>query len=119
MLKGYYQGLIDGALRVNGIFLVAAGWIVASPTAATFLQTHATARQTVMALVLFAHGLFFLIALRAFALSRSTARLLGDLNYMPPKYYDNHRIRPMTLGMWYLSNLLITGGIVSALVFHE
>lgn len=119
MLKGYYQGLIDGALRVNGIFLVATGWIVASATSAAYLQAHPTARQTVIALVVVAHGLYLLIALRAFALSRSTARLLTELNYMPPKYYEHHRIRPLTLAVWYLTNLLITGGIVSALLIQS
>jgi hypothetical protein len=119
MLKGYYQGLIDGALRVNGIFLVATGWIVASATSAAYLQAHPTARRTVVALVIVAHGLYLLIAFRAFALSRSTARLLGELNYMPQRYYENYRIRPLTLAVWYFTNLLITAGIVSALLIQS
>lgn len=118
MLKGYYQGLIDGALRVNGIFLVATGWLLASATTAGYLQAHPPARHAVIALVIGVHALYLFIALRAFALSTSTARLLRDLNYMPPQYYENHRIRPVTLVVWYLTNLLITGGIVSALLIQ-
>ncbi len=118
MLKYYYQGLVDGALRVNGIFLVATGWLLASATASGYLQAHATARYAAVGLVVVAHGLYLVIALRAFALSRSTARLLNDLNYMPSQYYENHRIRPVTLTVWYLTNLLVTGGIVSALVIQ-
>lgn len=118
MLKGYYQALIDGALRVNAIFLVATGWIVASSTAGPYLQQHRTAQQTVMALVIVTHLLFLLIALRAFALSRSTTRLLHDLNYMPARYYDNHRIRPVMLALWYGTNLLITISLVFALVLN-
>lgn len=119
MLKGYYQGLIDGALRVNGIFLVASGWILTSSTPASYLTAHVTARHTVIALVIVVHALFLLIALRGYALSRSTARLLGELNYMPVKYYQNHRIRPVTLAAWYLTNLLITGGFIAALMIQD
>jgi hypothetical protein len=115
MLKGYYLGLIDGALRVNGIFLVAAGWVLTSSTPAAYLQAHPEARTAVISLVIVAHGLYLLIAVRAFALSRSTTHLLGDLDYMPPKYYANHVIRPVTLAMWYFTNLIVTGGIVAAL----
>jgi len=35
---------------------------------------------------------------------------------MPPKYYDNDRIRSVTIALWYFTNLLITAGIVSALM---
>jgi hypothetical protein len=66
-----------------------------------------------------AHGLYLLIGLRAFALSRSTSRLLVELDYMPPKHYDNHRIRSVTIALWYFTNLLITAGIVSALMIRD
>ena len=119
MLKHYYQGLIDGALRVNGIFLVATGWILTSATSAAYLHDHPTARSTVIGIVIVTHGLYLLIALRAFTLSRSTVRLLGDLDYMPAKYYENHRIRPVTLAVWYFTNLLATGGMVAALMIQK
>lgn len=119
MLKGYYQGLVDGALRVNGFFLIAGGWLLTSSTPSSALQTHLPVRHTAIALLVLAHGLYFFIALRAFLLSRSTERLLGELSYMPSKYYANHCIRPVTVAMWYLSNVLITGGIVSALALQD
>jgi len=61
MLKGYYQSLVDGALRVNGIFLIAAGWILTSSTPISYLERHAVARHAAIALVLVAHGLYLLI----------------------------------------------------------
>jgi hypothetical protein len=119
MLKSYYLGLVDGALRVNGFFLLAGGWLLTSAAPIAVLHENPTVRTTAVTLLLLAHGLYLLIAIRAFVLSRATARLLADLAYMPPKYYANHCIRPVTLALWYFTNLIVTGGIVSALVIHH
>jgi hypothetical protein len=86
MLEGYYRGLIEAALKVAGPFLIVAGWLLTSQAMLSQVRSNAGIRYSFMGLILVAHSLYLIVALRAYLLSRSTYRPLEELNYMDPKY---------------------------------
>ena len=107
-LKGYQDGLFDGAFRASGFLVLVIGWLLTSKEARAYLAENRLPRRLCAAVLAAGSIVYAAVSWRVYALSQAAFRGLVELNYLPAAAYAEHRIHGATLTLLITQNVALT-----------
>ena len=107
-LREYNQGLFDSSFKATGLILLVLGWLLTSKEARAYLAATPGARRLAAVCLAIGFAAFVAISLRAYQLSQTAFRTLGELNYLPVTAYADHRVQFGALVIIIAQNALLT-----------
>ena len=107
-LKGYQEGLLDGAFKASGFLILVVGWLLTSKEARTYFALNTRARRLGAAALGAGALMYAAVSWRVFLLSQSAFTDLVALAYVPVSAYAPHRIQGTTLLLVVTQNVLLT-----------
>lgn len=107
-LKGYQEGLFDGAFKSSGFLILVIGWLLTSKDARGYLADNAGARRLCAGALALGAVIYAAVSWRVYSLSQVAFNGLVSLNYLPVSAFREHRVQGSTLLLLIAQNALLT-----------